>query len=113
MLIDTLQGEERVMGEERRAPHPALIEGRDGVFYGHRATNTLLPTPAQRDGPASAVPLCSKSSPTVHAAETVFETMMCRKMVYIPPRSTVKIQLDKGHKPLSLVPYRQQALTKS
>lgn len=34
MLTDNLQGEDRMMGEQRRAPHPALVKGRDGIFHG-------------------------------------------------------------------------------
>ena len=61
------------MGEEMRAPHPALASDKDGIF--HCCWDHPHPSshPTAEGQSASAVSLPSKFSPTVCGAETVFD----------------------------------------
>lgn len=72
MLIDNLQAEERVMGEERRETHPALVKGRDGIFHGHRG----LPHPPSHCSSEEWSSLCCASLFPV-----LFHSPCCRDSV--------------------------------
>lgn len=83
------------MGEQMRVPHPALASDRDGIF--HCCWDHPHPSshPTAEGQPLPCLFLPNSLPPSGVRRQCLIEAMKWRKMLFITPRSVVKIQLDK------------------